>query len=93
MDTEERRHALERRGILSAYVLALEEPATLLDLCASIDTDADDDDLISAVAAAFAVSEVAAAAIVDLQVRRFTPRRIAQLRAEPADLVHRLAVG
>ena len=57
-------------------------------MCAAVSGDADE--ARSAVAAAFGVSDVAADAILALQVRRFTPRSIEQMRNELADYDRRL---
>lgn len=82
---------LSLREILSAYIAVSERPDELLRVCGSASGGIDAAKL--AVAEAFDVSEVAAAAILDLQVRRFTPSAIERTRAELADVDRRLAGG
>ena len=86
--SEDRRNLETRRELIRAYMAALADPAKLLRVCASVSGDADD--ARAAVAAAFEVSEVAARAILDLQVRRFTPQSIEQARSELTELDRRL---
>jgi DNA gyrase/topoisomerase IV subunit A len=80
---DDRRNLLARIEIVSAYMKALEDTEKLLRVCANVSGDADDARV--AVAAAFEVSELAADAILALQVRRFTPRSIELMRSELAD--------
>ncbi|WP_236968874.1 hypothetical protein [Microbacterium aurantiacum] len=80
---EDRRNLMARIEIISAYMKALEDPERLMQVCADI--AGDDADARSAVAAAFEVSDFAADAILTLQVKRFTPRSIEQMRRELAD--------
>ena len=90
MDTdEERRNLMTRTEMVSAYITAVEDPEKLLRVCATVSGDRDDER--AAVAAAFEVSDMVADAILDLQVRRFTPRSIEQMRNELADYDRRLA--
>ncbi|WZH37851.1 MAG: hypothetical protein PIR02_04115 [Microbacterium enclense] len=85
----ERDDLTTRADILRAYLAVLEDPEKLLRVCAGVPGDADD--ARDAVASAFGVGEIAAMAILDLQVRRFTPRAIEQIRSELADHERRLA--
>jgi DNA gyrase/topoisomerase IV subunit A len=89
MDDGELRNLLTRREIVSAYVLALQRREDLFRLTSS--TPGDADAVGRALAETFDVSDVAAAAILDLQVRRFTPESTEQLRTELADLDERVA--
>lgn len=73
-----------RREILSAYVIALERSEELLRVTARVSGDTAS--ATDAVAEAFGVSDHAARAILDLQVRRFTPSAIAQIKQELAEL-------
>lgn len=72
-----------RIEIMSAYIKALDDPERLIRVCA--DVSGEDDDARAALAAAFEVSDFAADAILGLQIRRFTPWRIEQIRRELAD--------
>jgi DNA gyrase/topoisomerase IV subunit A len=90
MDDDHERQNLETlTEILSAYIRAIENPEKLFQVCAKVSGDGDDER--AAVAAAFDVSDVVANAILDLQVRRFTPRSIEQMRDELARYDRRLA--
>jgi DNA gyrase/topoisomerase IV subunit A len=82
-----------RREILKASVLAVEDPDEVLRLCAALEPDAGDEALVASIAARFDLDEVAAQAVAHLQLTRFTPRRIAQLREELADLERMLDEG
>jgi hypothetical protein len=88
-DGEERHNLVMRTEIVSAYIRAVENPEKLFRVCANVSGGRDDER--AAVAAEFEVSDVVADAILDLQVRRFTPRSIEQMRNEPADYDRRLA--
>ncbi len=85
---EDRRNLVARIEIVSAYIKALEDPEKLLRVCANVSGDADE--AREAVAAEFEVSDIAADAILALQVRRFTPMGIEQMRSELADFNLRL---
>jgi len=87
--TEDRENLLARREIVAAYVKVLERPEELLRVCR--DAPGDTAAAVSAVAEAFEVSDIAAQAILDMQVRRFTPESFVQIRAELADIERRLA--
>ncbi|WP_431075006.1 hypothetical protein [Microbacterium phyllosphaerae] len=87
--TEDRENLLARREIVAAYVKVLERPEELLRVCR--DAPGDTAAAVSAVAEEFEVSDIAAQAILDLQVRRFTPESFVQIRAELADVERRLA--
>lgn len=84
----ERENLLVRKEILSAYLKVLERPEDLVRVCASVTGDSED--LRTAVIVAFGVSEMAADAILALQVRRFTPLAVKQMREEMSDYEHRL---
>jgi len=85
---EERNNLRQRIEILRAYVKAIENPEELLRVCARVEGGIED--VRSAVARAFDVSDVAADAILSMQVRRFTPHAIQQLRDQLADDERRL---
>lgn len=81
---QDRNNLLTRRQILRDYVTVLERTGELLHVCASVDGDAAA--ARSAVAEAFGVSEIAADAILHLQVPRFTPAAMVEIRQELDDL-------
>lgn len=85
---EERDNLLQLIKILRAYITAVENPEELLRVCAQVEGGIED--ARSAVARAFDVSDVAADAILSMQVRRFTPHAIQQLRDQLADDERRL---
>ena len=85
---EERKNHLQRMEILNAYIKAIENAEELLRVCAHVEGDMTA--ARSAVASAFDVSDVAADAILTMQVRRFTPHAIKQLRDQLADDERRL---
>lgn len=87
--TEDHHNLSVLRDILAAYVRVLERPEELLRVCA--DAPGDVASAVAAVAQAFDVSDIAAQAILDMQVRRFTPQSSAQIRAELAEVDRRLA--
>ncbi|PPG55705.1 hypothetical protein [Rathayibacter sp. AY1C5] len=90
MDDDHERQNLETlTEIVSAYIRAVENPEKLFRVCANVSGGRDDER--AAVAAEFEVRDVVADAILDLQVRRFTPRSIEQMRNELADYDRRLA--
>jgi DNA gyrase/topoisomerase IV subunit A len=86
---EDRRNLIARAEIVRAYIKALEDTEKLVRVCANVSGDVDD--ARTAVAAEFEVSDIAADAILALQVRRFTPRSVEQMRNELADYDRRLA--
>lgn len=88
-DDEERQNLVTSTEIVNAFIRAVENPEKLLRVCANVAGDRDDER--AAVAAAFEVSDVVADAILDLQVRRFTPRSIEQMRNELDRYARRLA--
>jgi DNA gyrase/topoisomerase IV subunit A len=88
-DDDERQNLETRTEIVSAFIRAVENPEKLFRVCATVSGGRDDER--AAVAAEFEVSDVVADAILDLQVRRFTPRSIEQMRNELADYDRRLA--
>jgi DNA gyrase/topoisomerase IV subunit A len=77
-----------RIEIVTASIKALEDSEKLLRVRADVSGDAED--ARAAIAAEFEVSDIAADAIPALQVRRFTPRAIEQMRSELADYPRRL---
>jgi DNA gyrase/topoisomerase IV subunit A len=85
---EDRRNLGARAEIVRAYIKALEDPEKLLQVCANVSGDVDD--ARTAVTTEFEVSDMAADAILALQVRRFTPRSIELMRNELADYDRRL---
>lgn len=87
--TEDRENLLARRQIVSALLLALENVDKLLDVCAKVQGGVAETQ--AAVAEAFDVGEIEANAILALQVRRFTPHSIEQIREELAEIDRRLS--
>ncbi|MCJ1688549.1 hypothetical protein [Rathayibacter sp. VKM Ac-2927] len=88
-DDTERQSLVTSIEILNAYIRAIENPEKLFRVCANVSGGRDDER--AAVAAAFEVNDVVANAILDIQVRRFTPRSIEQMRNELARYARRLA--
>ena len=88
-DDNERQNLVTSIEIVNAYIRALQNPEKLFRVCANVWGGRDDER--AAVAAEFEVSDVVADAILDLQVRRFTPRSIEQMRNELARYARRLA--
>jgi hypothetical protein len=73
-----------RREVLLAYVTVLERANELLHVCAIATGGAYQ--LRLAVQEAFGLSPVAADAVLALQVRRFTPSALEQIRQELVDV-------
>lgn len=88
-DDTERQSLVTSIEILNAYIRAIENPEKLFRVCANVSGGRDDER--AAVAAEFEVSEVVADALLDMQVRRFTPRSVEQIRNELARHDRRLA--
>ncbi|WP_258064123.1 low molecular weight phosphatase family protein [Rathayibacter sp. AY1E8] len=88
-DDSERHNLVMSTEIINACIRAIENPEKLFRVCASVSGGRDDER--AAIAAAFGTSDVVADAILDMQVRRFTPRSIEQMRAELARYDRRLA--
>ncbi|MDF2045430.1 MULTISPECIES: hypothetical protein [Microbacterium] len=88
MDNE-RESLVMRAKILRGYITAVEQPEKLLQVCAAATGTVDD--VRVAVATAFGVNDITAEAILDLQVRRFAPTTVAQMKAELAENERRLA--
>lgn len=80
--TDDRLNALARREILSAYVESLNRLPELVEICATVDGDADV--LRAAVEEAFELSPVAADAVLAMQVRRSTPHERQRIEDELA---------
>lgn len=78
-----------RREILIAYVTVLDRANELLHMCAAATGGADQ--LRLAVEEAFGLSPVAADAVLALQVRRFTPSALEQIRQELVDVDRQVA--
>lgn len=89
MDDDERQSLVGRVEILGACIGVLSDPERLMRVCADVSGGRDDER--AAVAAEFGVGGVVADAILDLQVRRFTPRSIELMRNQLADDERRLA--
>lgn len=77
---DERDNARQRKEIVVALLYAAEHAPELLRVCDSVDGDFSE--TRTAIAEAFAINEVQADAILNMQVRRFTPHALEQLRAE-----------
>jgi DNA gyrase/topoisomerase IV subunit A len=80
----------QRREIVAATLFAAEHAEQVLAVCA--DVDGDEDAAAAAIAAAFGVNDIQARAILQMQLRRFTPHAIEQIRSELADIDGRLSV-
>lgn len=81
---EERRNLEMRRDIIDAYIAVTDDPDTLWRVCA--DASGSEEELVAAVSAAFGVGEIPARAILDMQVRRFSPRERERVREERQNL-------
>lgn len=81
-------NARARGELLDAIIVAMENADRVFEICAN--TTRDDDDLRSEIARALALTDIQAAAILDLQVRRFTPRSLATVKAERAENERRI---
>lgn len=77
-------NALARRHIIAAMLRAAEHQDELLRVCASVDGDVASAN--AAIRQAFDVDATQADAILSMQVRRFTPEAIQQLRVELSDV-------
>jgi DNA gyrase/topoisomerase IV subunit A len=85
---DDRQNALARREILEAYVKASTRLGELVEVCSSVTGDVDQ--LRNAVQNAFKLSPYAAQAVLDMQVRRFTPHERQRILDELAELNLRL---
>ncbi len=81
--TDDRQNLLARREFIAAYVKVLDRLSELIELCS---VDRDTAELRRALQDTFAITEVAADAILMLQVRRFTPSEKQKIRDELADI-------
>jgi DNA gyrase/topoisomerase IV subunit A len=86
---QELRNLNLRREIVAAYIVAIEHREDLFRLVEGAPDDIDATTRV--ISEAFGVSDIAARAIQDLQVRRFTPQSIAQMREELVALDQHLA--
>jgi DNA gyrase/topoisomerase IV subunit A len=76
---DQRRYAMERLKILDAFALAFDRRDELMRV---VGAAADADEARNQVMATFGLSEVQAAAVLDLQVRRFARWQRLQINAE-----------
>lgn len=86
---ESRENELIRRSIIAAMLHVAEHRSELFEVCAGVEGDASSAN--AAIREAFGFDEMQAEAILAMQVRRFTPRAIQQMRAELAEVDARLA--
>jgi DNA gyrase/topoisomerase IV subunit A len=77
---DDRENELARREILVAYLEVLDRVGELVDICLAVEGDAQQ--LRRAVQEAFGVSQIAADAVLALQVRRFTPDERQKIKDE-----------
>ena len=81
---------LRMRGeIVDAYVTVIDDSARFWQIVSS--TDGDEDAVVAALGAAFGLGVHGARAVFGMQVRNFTPERVAQIRSEQADVRAALA--
>lgn len=73
-----------RRAILRAYVMVIERKDELFSVCAAATGDVSATRL--ALEKTFGIGPVEADAVLDLQVRRFTPAQTERIRQELADV-------
>ncbi|MER7795843.1 hypothetical protein [Microbacterium sp. NPDC096154] len=78
---DERQNLIDRARIVRAMLMAVENAPRLLEVCATADAD-DHAELVAAVADEFDIDSLEADVILNMRVRRFTPRDVAQLRSE-----------
>lgn len=81
---DDRENALARRRIIVAMLHAAEHQDELLRACATVEGDAASAN--AAIRRAFDVDIVQADAVLSMQMRRFTPNAIKQMRAELSDV-------
>lgn len=81
---DDRENAQARRHIIVAMLHAAEHQDELLLVCASVDGDTPSAN--AALRQAFGVDAVQADAILNMQVRRFTPKAIQRMRVELSDV-------
>lgn len=81
---DDRENALARRHVISAMPYAAEHQDELLRACAAVEGDTASAN--TAIREAFDVDVIQADAILTMQVRRFTPEAIQQLRVEVSDV-------
>lgn len=81
---DELRNARLRRGVVVAMLYAAEHALDVLRVCAAV--DGDDSSLRAAISAAFGFDDIQAGAILNMQIRRFTPSAVAQYQSQLADI-------
>ncbi|MEJ1088441.1 DNA gyrase subunit A [Microbacterium sp. Mu-80] len=75
-----------RREMIEAILLAVENAEQVMRICSTAAAGAADE----ALADAFGISDLQAQAVLDMQIRRFTPERAAAVRAELAEVNQRI---
>jgi DNA gyrase/topoisomerase IV subunit A len=86
---DERRNERELREILTATIYAAEHADDLLRVCASVQDGGEA--LRSALMGEFGFSEIQAAAVIGMQVQRFTPYAVGQMREDLMRVEKRLS--
>lgn len=84
----ERRQGELRLEILDALCLAVDQPERVLEI--AMRTTGSDEDVVDALAESFGMSLDGAHAVLEMQVLRFSPTRIQQLRDERDELAARI---
>ena len=87
-DVDDVQNLRVRVEIVAAYLLAVEDRARLLEICSSVTGDIAM--ATRALSEAYGISDYASTAILDMQIRRFTPENVAVIRDEHAELLQRL---
>lgn len=75
---------LDRQQIVLALLYAAENPARVIEVCATAETSGDE--LTRTLADACGLSMFQADVILTMQVRRFSPHAVTQMRAELLDI-------
>src|SRR6218665_3927124 len=86
-DVDDVQNLRVRVEIVAAYLLAVEDRARLLEICSSVTGDIAM--ATRALSEAYGISDYASTAILDMQIRRFTPENVAVIRDEHAELLQR----
>lgn len=89
MNDVDRENLTQRTQIMDALLVAAENPVKLLEVCAAV--SGDHTSAVEAVADAFEFTDLQATVVLDMQIRRFTPEKVQQLRTELSDARERLA--